>query len=271
VYSETALAPVSSVGFIGAGNIGFAMARAVASRFPGLAIHVYDPRSERLALLRKEIRTARTAAGVPETAAAAEVLFLAVKPQDMEAVLERIAETDRLVISIAAGITIERLERTLTKARVVRVMPNISCLVGAMAAGYAFGTRVQPADRRVVQALLGAAGYAAPLEERLLDAVTGLSGSGPAFVTRLIEAFIDAGVGLGLAAGVARELAVHTFLGTARLLSETGMEPAALVDMVSSPEGTTVAGREILEASDYRELIAGTITAAARRSKELGQ
>jgi len=251
--------------------MGFALARAVASRFPALAIHVYDLRPERVALFRKEIRAARAAAGAPETAAAAEVLFLAVKPQDMQAVLERIEETDRLVVSIAAGITIQRLERTLGKARVVRVMPNTPCLVGAMAAGYAFGTRVQPADGHVVQQLLGAAGYAAPLEERLLDAVTGLSGSGPAFVARLIEAFMEAGASLGLASRVARDLAVHTFLGTARLLSETGMEPSALVDMVSSPKGTTVAGREVLEASDYRKLIARTIAAAAQRSKELGQ
>jgi pyrroline-5-carboxylate reductase len=140
-----------------------------------------------------------------------------------------------------------------------------------MAAGYAFGSRIQPQDRDVVKQLLEAAGYAAEVEEELLDAVTGLSGSGPAFVARLIEAFIEAGRGLGLEAEVARDLSLQTFLGTAKLLGETGMEPQTLVDMVSSPKGTTVAGRQVLDTSDYARVIEKTIQAATERSKELGR
>jgi pyrroline-5-carboxylate reductase len=150
-------------------------------------------------------------------------------------------------------------------------MPNTPCLVGAMAAGYAFGSRIRPEDRELVKQLLGAAGYAAEVEEQLLDGVTGLSGSGPAFVARLIQAFIEAGKHLGLAPEVARNLSLQTFFGTAKLLTDTGMEPQKLVEMVSSPKGTTVAGREVLEASDYAEVIGKTIRAATERSRELGR
>jgi pyrroline-5-carboxylate reductase len=136
-----------------------------------------------------------------------------------------------------------------------------------MAAGYAFGSGILPEDRGVVQRLLEAAGYAVEVEEGLLDAVTGLSGSGPAFVARLIEAFIDTGEELGLKPEAARNLSIQTFLGAARLLGETGMEPQSLVDMVSSPKGTTVAGREVLESSDCAQAIARTIRAATERSK----
>jgi len=251
--------------------MGFALAKAISGRFPEAMIHVCDVRSERVALFEQELPRIRSGSNPEEVAAAAEVVFLAVKPQDIQTVLESIRETDRLVISIAAGVPIRRLEGILARARVVRVMPNTPCLVGAMAAGYAFGSRIQPQDREVVKQLLSAAGYAAEVEESLLDAVTGLSGSGPAFVARLIEAFIEAGRGLGLEAEVARDLSLQTFFGTAKLLAETGMEPQTLVDMVSSPKGTTVSGRQVLEASDYRGMIEKTIQAATERSEELGR
>jgi pyrroline-5-carboxylate reductase len=262
---------VRSIGFIGGGNMGFALAKTITTRFPGIAIHFYDVRSDRVALFEQELSGVQAAQGPWEVAEAAEVVFLAVKPQDIQPVLAAIRDTDRLVISIAAGVPIARIESVLAKARVVRVMPNTPCLVGAMAAGYAFGTRVKGEDREVVKQLLGAAGYAAEVEEGLLDAVTGLSGSGPAFVALLIEAFVEAGRGLGLEPEVARDLSIQTFLGTAKLLSETGMQPRTLVDMVSSPNGTTLAGRQILDASDYAQVISKTIGVATERSKELGQ
>lgn len=251
--------------------MGFALAKAISGRFPDSRIHVCDLRSERLELFQRELPRVQAAAGPSEVAEAAEVVFLAVKPQDIQAVLEGIRDTDRLLISIAAGVAIGRIEGLCPRARVVRVMPNTPCLVGAMAAGYAFGAGIRPEDREAVKQLLGAAGYAAEVEERLLDAVTGLSGSGPAFVARLIEAFIEAGKRLGLRPEVTRNLALQTFYGTAKLLADTGMEPQQLVEMVSSPKGTTVAGRQILEASAYAEVIGETIRAAAERSKELGR
>jgi pyrroline-5-carboxylate reductase len=251
--------------------MGFSLAKAISVRFSDLQIFVCDLRKERIALFERELPRVRALSNPERVAEAAEVIFVAVKPQDIQPVLEAIRDTDRLVISIAAGVPIRRLEGTLISARVIRVMPNTPCLVGAMAAGYAFGSRIQPQDRDVVKQLLGAAGYAAEVVEGQLDAVTGLSGSGPAFVARLIEAFIEAGRGLGLDEEVARDLSVQTFLGTAKLLAETGMEPQTLVDMVSSPKGTTVAGRQVLESSGFSGVIERTIQAAAERSKELGR
>lgn len=251
--------------------MGFALAKAVSARFSDLQIFVCDLRKERISLFERELPRVRALSKPEQVAEAAEVIFAAVKPQDIQPVLEAMRDTDRLVISIAAGVPIRRLEETLSKARVVRVMPNTPCLVGAMAAGYAFGSRIQMQDREVVQRLLGAAGYAAEVVEGQLDAVTGLSGSGPAFVARLIEAFIEAGKRLGLDAEVARALSLQTFFGTAKLLAETGMDPQTLVDMVSSPKGTTVAGRRVLESSGYAGEIERTIQAAAERSKELGR
>jgi pyrroline-5-carboxylate reductase len=221
--------------------MGFALAKAISGRFPDSRIHVCDLRSERLELFQRELPRVQAAAGPSEVAEAAEVVFLAVKPQDIQAVLEGIRDTDRLLISIAAGVAIGRIEGLCPRARVVRVMPNTPCLVGAMAAGYAFGSGIRPEDREAVEQLLGAAGYAAEVEERLLDAE------------------------------VTRNLALQTFYGTAKLLADTGMEPQQLVEMVSSPKGTTVAGRQILEASAYAEVIGQTIRAATERSKELGR
>ncbi|UCF99604.1 MAG: pyrroline-5-carboxylate reductase [Spirochaetaceae bacterium] len=262
---------VKSIGFVGGGNMGFALARTITERFPGAAINVFDINGDRLALFEQELPEVRTVDGPRELAEASEVMFLSVKPQDIQPVLEAIWDTERLLISIAAGVPIKRIEGVCSRARVVRVMPNTPCLVGAMAAGYAFGSRIRPPDRELVRQLLGAAGYAAEVEEQLLDGVTGLSGSGPAFVARLIEAFIAAGKGLGLEPEVARNLSIQTFLGTAKLLADTGMDPQKLVDLVSSPNGTTVAGLQVLETSDYAQVISGTIQAAAVRSRELGR
>jgi pyrroline-5-carboxylate reductase len=262
---------MKSVGFVGGGNMGLALGVAFARRFPDIELAVCDTRPERIVRFRESLPGARVVDSPDALAAAAEVVFLAVKPQDVPQVLEALGQIDRLVVSIAAGVPLSRLEQALPAARVVRVMPNTPCQVGAMAAGYACGRRTTEEDRRTVAALLEAAGYAAELEESLLDPVTGLSGSGPAFVARLIEAFVEAGTRLGLPPPVARELSLHTFAGTARLLGETGMSPQELVEMVSSPKGTTVAGRKVLEASDCRQAIIETIAAAARRSKELGR
>jgi len=262
---------MKSVGFVGGGNMGLALGQAIARRFPDAQLYVCDTRPERIEAFRARLPGALAASLPSEVAAKAEVVFLAVKPQDMAGVLAEMGDTERLLISIAAGVPLSRLEQAAPKARVVRVMPNTPCLVGAMAAGFACGGKVTSRDRRTVEELLNAAGYAVELEEGLLDAVTGLSGSGPAFVARLIEAFVEGGVREGIAPEVARRLALQTFEGTARLLAETGMEPEELVRMVSSPKGTTEAGRKILEASECRQAIIGTIEAAARRSRELGR
>jgi len=202
-----------------------------------------------------------------------DVVVLAFKPQNFpEAIsgLQEFVREDHLIISILAGVRIETIEQLLP-GRVVRVMPNAACLVGEMAAGFAGGTKVGPADMKCVREILACGGIAYEVKEEQLDAVTGLSGSGPAFVAYLIESFIAAGQTAGLDKEAARALAIKTFEGTARLLSDWQMEPAELIEMVSSPKGTTVAGREILESSDVAEVIKKTILRAAQRSRELGK
>jgi len=262
---------MESIGFIGAGNMGFALAKAAAARVPGAVIHVIDVSPQRMEHFLRELPSARAGGSAAQVAAAAQLTVLAVKPKDFQAVMGELRDCPALLVSIAAGVTIARMEQAMPRARVVRVMPNTPCLVGEMAAGYAFGARVTAVDREVVRELLAAAGVAVPLEERLLDAVTGLSASGPAFVAQLMEAFVAAGRRLGIPEEAARELTLQTFRGTARLLQETGMGAQALVDMVSSPKGTTVAGRAVLEPSDVNEVIFRTVEAAARRAEELSR
>jgi pyrroline-5-carboxylate reductase len=262
---------MKSIGFIGAGNMGFALAKAAVARFPGAVIYVVDTKAERVELFRREFPRARAGSGPAQMADAVELTVLAVKPQDFAALMGELRGSGALLVSIVAGVTIARMQQAMPRARVVRVMPNTPCLVGEMAAGYAFGGRLTARDRELVREFLGAAGTAVAVEERLLDAVTGVSGSGPAFVARLMEAFIAAGTGLGLPAEAARELTLQTFRGTARLLQETGMQTQALVDMVSSPNGTTVAGRAVLEPSDLNDVIRRTVEAAARRAGELAR
>jgi pyrroline-5-carboxylate reductase len=260
---------MESIGFIGAGNMGFALAKGIIRTFPDTVVHVADPKPERIELFRRELNRVRVHPEARGVADSVDTVFLVVKPQDYSAVLPELRRTVALVISIAAGMTIARLELAMPQARVVRVMPNTPCLVGEMAAGYACGRRVTSADGETVRRLLDAAGLSVAVEESLLDAVTGVSGSGPAFVARLIEAFIEAGRRLGLPAEAARVLTLQTFRGTARMLQETGLEPEALVAMVSSPNGTTVAGRALLEHSDVKDVLFRTVEAAARRSLEL--
>jgi pyrroline-5-carboxylate reductase len=260
---------MKSIGFIGAGNMGHALARAAAARFPGLAIHVLDTKPERMELFRREFPDVRVASGPAAVVSAAELTVLAVKPQDFAGVLGELREASGLLVSIAAGVSLARMEQAMPRARLVRVAPNTPALVGEMAAGYAFGSRASAADRELARRFLAAAGMAVEVEERLLDAVIGLSSSGPAFVARLMEAFIEAGRRLGLGAEAARDLTLQTFRGTARLLQDTGMSTQALVDMVSSPKGTTIAGRAVLEASDVSEVLRRTVEAAARRATEL--
>lgn len=205
-----------------------------------------------------------------QVAAEADLVFLAVKPQVLDKVYPDIVSTTGLVVSIAAGVRIASIEAALARARVVRVMPNTPGLVGEMAAGYAGGSRATAEDTALVGRLLSAAGTAVEVPEEQLDAVTGVAGSGPAFVARLIEAFTEAGVGHGLDRETAYELVLATFRGTAQLLKQTGMSPQGLVDMVSSPNGTTVAGRAVLESSNIKTIIRETVDSTVSRAKELG-
>lgn len=264
-----------TIGFIGAGQ----MARALASGFvksglvAGERIVAADPLQPALKAFQKAIPKARALADNAGVAQAADVIFLATKPQHIGEALSQIQASTggKLVISIAAGVNLKTLAATLADARLVRVMPNTPCLIGQSASGYCLGPRATAGDAQLVGHLLGAVGRAFAVDEKLLDAVTGLSGSGPAFVYVMIEALADGGVRMGLPREVALALAAQTVRGAAQMVLETGDHPAVLKDRVASPGGTTIAGLQALETGGLRGTLIAAVEAATRRSIELGQ
>ena len=249
----------------------FAIAGAVSEKLDNFIIVPFDISSERIELFTDSFRNVEPASSAAELAAGCDVIFLAVKPQMMAEAAAPLAGFSGLAISIAAGLKLSFFEDLMPDARIIRVMPNTPCLVGEMAAGFAAGKGVTAEDLSLTEKILGAAGVAEEVEESQIDAVTGVSGSGPAYFARIAEAFIDAGVSAGLSPSLSRSLALQTMKGTAALLQEKDMSPEELVKMVSSPNGTTVAGREVLESSDYREIIGRTVARTIERSMELGK
>jgi len=209
-----------------------------------------------------------------EAVAASDSIILCVKPQAIDTVLAEIApETGggKLVISIAAGITIGRIEAALAPGtRVVRVMPNTPALVLAGAAGLSRGTNATDADMAVAREIFGSIGRAVEVDEKLMDAVTGLSGSGPAYVFTVIEALADGGVKVGIPRPLALELAAQTVFGSAKMVLETKEHPAKLRDMVTSPGGTTIAGMHEIEKGKLRATLISAVEAATKRGSELG-
>jgi pyrroline-5-carboxylate reductase len=218
---------------------------------------------------------ASTKSSNQEIVKAASVIFLAVKPQQVNEALNEIRGSfteKHLLISIAAGVTLARLEAALPNgARVIRVMPNTPATVGASATAFAPGKSATADDASLAQKLFSAVGIAFQVKENLLDAVTGLSGSGPAYVFMIIEALSDGGVAAGLPRDVSTRLAAQTLLGSARMLLETGLHPGALKDMVTSPAGTTIEGVHELEMGGLRAALISAVRAAADKSKKLGQ
>ena len=228
--------------------------------------------AERRAFLRRRYRVGVTdAAG--DLVRDCPVVFLAVKPQDLDGLLAQVAPllgARHLLVSIAAGKTVKRIQRLAGRAvRVVRVMPNLAVMVGEGMSAFCAGPRARPADRRLVARLFGSCGRVVELQERHLDTVTALSGSGPAFFAYVMAALADAAEGEGLPAPAARLLAGQTMLGAARYLLETGRAPAEFIQAVASPKGTTAAGLAVLDASEIRAILGRTIRAAAQRSREL--
>jgi pyrroline-5-carboxylate reductase len=265
------------IGFIGAGRMATALARGFvrSETVAPEAIVAADPSEAARAAFVREVPGAIVGGDNAAVAAKADVVLLAVKPQQVTDALAEVRTAlarDALVVSIAAGVTLDRLAAGLpAEQRIVRVMPNTPCLIGRGASAYSLGPHATAEDGDLVAKLLSSVGAAFEVPETLLDAVTGLSGSGPAFVYSMIEALTAGGVAAGLPPELAAELAVRTAAGSADMVLQTGETPAVLRDRVTSPGGTTQAGLAMLAKRGFSETVAEAVAAATRRSAELGR
>ncbi len=270
------MSSVMKLGFLGAGKMASALAKGFIHSGLSAAdsIIASDPYEAALASIAKDAGIKTTSSNL-EVLKFANVILLAVKPDQVNDVLAEARPhfTDKhLLVSIAAGVTLARMESVLPPgARVVRVMPNTPALVGASASAFALGKSAIAEDGQLAQKLFSSIGVAYQVKESLLDAVTGLSGSGPAYVFLMIEALSDGGVAAGLPRDIATKLAAQTLLGSAKLLLETGQHPGALKDMVTSPGGTTIEGIHELEKGGLRAALMNAVRAAADKSRKLGQ
>lgn len=264
-----------SVGFIGGGNMAEALIRGLlaAGVAPGRLLAADPLEAKRVYLVdRYGIHTTSDNRAV---AKASDILILAVKPQLAAAALAHLHEEigpETLLISVMAGVNCDTIEKLFTRpVRLVRVMPNTPALVLQGASGLSRGSDASDDDLALAEAIFSQVGTTCRVDEKLLDAVTGLSGSGPAYVLTFIEALADAGVKNGLPRETALALAAQTVLGTAQLLLQTGDHPAVLRDRVTSPGGTTIAGLHALEKGAFRATTMNGVDAATARSMELGK
>jgi len=265
------------LGFIGAGNMAEAIIRGVldSGRVSAGEITASDSNFERLNVIVEGFGIEGHNKNF-EVAKRADIIILAVKPQIMDKVLADIKDEitkDKVVVSIAAGVKIETLAAGLNKgAKIVRVMPNTPALVLSGISAICPGVGVSEDDKKALFAIFDAIGESVLLEnEGLMDAVTGLSGSGPAFVYTFIEALSDAGVKVGLPRDISIRLATQTVYGSAKVVKELERHPAELRDMVTSPGGTTIAGMGVLEEKGFRAAVISAVEAATKRSRELGE
>jgi pyrroline-5-carboxylate reductase len=264
------------LGFVGAGNMATALVKGIlgAGLYRPEDIWVADTLANQRRAAQRRYRVAATADN-RELVSGSQIVVLAVKPQILPQVLEQVraaVTARRLFISIAAGFPLRRLESGLgDRARVVRVMPNTPALLGKGMSVVVKGSRATAADLRAALRIFRAVGEATSVEEEsLLDPVTGLSGSGPAYVYRFAEALIEAGIREGLTAEVSSRLAFQTLEGASAMLRETELSPKRLREMVSSPGGTTLAGLAVLEKARFFEAVVAAVAAATARSRELG-
>ena len=265
-----------TIGFIGAGNMAEALIRGLVrgNHVTPERIAASAPRRERLdqlhALYKIDVTTDNR-----EVARRCGLVVLAVKPQIMDKVLREIGDQLKpgtLVVSIAAGVDTDTIETAVADGvRVVRAMPNTPALVGAGATAVSAGKHASETDMATARALFDAVGITVELDESHLDAVTGLSGSGPAYVFLILEALSDAGVKVGLARRNAQKLAAQTVMGSAKMLLETDEHPGKLKDMVTSPGGTAIAGLHTLEEGGLRTTLINAVETATKRSRELGR
>ncbi len=264
-----------NLGIIGGGVIGEAIAsRLLAAKiYPANSILVSEPKSPRREFWQQKYGVEVTSNNQTVVKTASTIL-LAVKPQILDKVLTEIDLSGLiktpLIISVLAGVTLSKLESAFVECPVIRVMPNTPATVGEGISAIASGTKVNPSQVEEAKKIFAAVGQVLEVPESMMDGVTGLSGSGPAYVALMIEALADGGVAVGLPRAIALQLAIQTVLGTATLLKESGLHPAELKDRVSSPGGTTIAGVGALERGGFRAAAMEAVKAAYSRSQELG-
>ena len=264
------------IGFIGGGKMGEALVKGVlrAKLSSADKIIVSDVDKKRCQILEEEAGINTTQENKKVTSAS-DIIILAIKPNVMGDILEELKgdiTPEHLIVSIAAGIPLDFIESFLNKGcRAIRVMPNTPCLVGETAAGYALGKNATLNDGELVGQILNAVGQSFLLEEKHLDAVTGLSGSGPAFIYVVIEALADGGVKMGLPRDVAITLAAQTAFGAAKMVLESGTHIGQLRDSVTSPGGTTIEGLHALEKGGIRNALIDAVETATKKSKRLGK
>ena len=265
-----------TIGIAGVGKMGEALVKGLLSQrvLPPSQILVCDAEPSRAEEVARTYHVTRTGSA-SVLAERSDVLVLAVKPKDMPGLLDAIAgrtKSDGLVITLAAGVRTSYVERVLDgRGRVVRMMPNLACGIGEGATAFALGASATRADADLVLGLMGSLGRVTEVDETQLDAVTGLSGSGPGFMAALALAMIDGGVRSGLPRDVAFQLALQTMKGTAELLLSDGLDPEMLYRMVATPGGTTAAGWKIMEEQGVPGAISDGIVAASRRAAELAE
>ena len=256
--------------FIGSGNMATALAESILNKGIADVIIMSDKNPERLSVLRKRdgIKVTTDNLYAVENS---DIVFLSVKPQQIHTVLMEIKTkiNNHIVVSIAAGISINYLQSILGERKIIRVMPNIACLVGEMSAGFSLGEFATKSDGVVVKRILDTAGSSFEVEEERLDIITALSGSAPAFIAYFLDACITAGIRNGLSREQAETLSVRTALGTAKLMLEKKLSPKELIEMVASKGGTTEAGLRVFEKENLNSIVINAIEKAEQRSKEM--
>lgn len=265
-----------NIGFIGGGNMGEALIRGIlgASLFTADRVHVFDVSAQRMDHLRRtySLQAASDIAAMAETC---QILVIAVKPQNIVPVFEGIRQHlshKPIVVSIAAGIALSTISQALPEGpAIVRVMPNAPALVLQGASALSRGPKVSDGQMELVLSLFRSVGSAVEVDEKWMDAITGLSGSGPGYILLVIESLIEAGVLLGIPRQISKELVVQTVVGTALMAKETGKHPTELKDIITSPGGTTIRGLQVLEDEAVRGAFMRAVEAATQRSIELGK
>lgn len=261
---------MSQIGFIGGGNMAEAIIKGIFAKY-GSNIMVSEPVDKRRTYLEKTYNI-KTTPNNKEVVKNCNIIILAVKPQNMDDITAEISDaisSDKIVVSIAAGITLSYLSSRLKTPKIIRVMPNTPALIQEGMSVMSMCECIHDKEIGLIKDIFMSVGRLLVLPEKYMNAVTALSGSGPAFFAYFVEAIIEGAIRMGLGKDDAATLAVQTLLGTARLL-DTGMSPSKLREMVTSPKGTTAAGLKVFEERGLKEIVIATIEAATNRAKELG-